>query len=69
MWVDGVPVLINTGKNDKPVSLERTNVQFFSAGQTARQNRLEFEPTYGSGVESPPYTQWFDVGHVYAALK
>ena len=69
VWVDGVPALINSGKNDAPVYDSRTNVMFFSSGQTARQNRLEFEPTYGGGYESPPYTQWLDIGHVYAAVK
>ncbi len=69
VWVDGVPALINSGKNDAPVYDSRTNVMFFSSGQTARQNRLEFEPTYGGGYESPPYTQWFDIGNVYAAVK
>ena len=57
------------GGNDAPVYDSRTNVMFFSSGQTARQNRLEFEPTYGGGYESPPYTQWFDIGNVYAVVK
>jgi hypothetical protein len=68
VWVDGAQALINTGANDPPRYLERTNVMFFSAGQTPWQDRLEFEPTY-TGYESPPYTQWFDIGHVTAAVR
>ncbi len=33
VWVDGVQALINTGANDPPKYLERTNVMYFSAGQ------------------------------------
>ncbi len=69
VWVDGVQALLNTGMNDQPLYTERTNVMFYSSGQTAQQNRLELEPTYGAGLQSPPYTQWFDVGHVTAAVK
>jgi hypothetical protein len=69
VWVDGVQALINTGQNDPPRYLERTNVMFYSAGQTARQNRLEMEPTYGSGTQSPPYLQWFDIGNITTAVR
>lgn len=69
IWVDGTRALINSGKNDPPTFTERTNVMYYSAGQVAKQNRLEFEPTYGGGTESPPYTQWFDIGHVTAGVK
>ncbi len=69
IWVNGVQALINSGVNDAPVYTERTNVMYYSAGQPAYQNRLEFEPTYGAGLEHPPYTQWFDIGHVTAAVK
>jgi hypothetical protein len=68
VWVDGVQALINTGRNDKPLSLERTNVMFYSAGQVAEQSRLQLEPTYG-GTESAPATQWFDIGRVTAAVR
>jgi len=44
-------------------------VMFYSAGQTARQNRLELEPTYGGGLESPPYLQYFDIGHITTAIR
>ena len=50
VWADGVAAPINSGKNDAPVYDSRTNVMFFSSGQMARQNRLEFEPTYGEGT-------------------
>lgn len=69
IWVDGVQSLINAGANDKPIYTERTTVQYFSPGQTPRQDRLEMEPTYGGGLEQPPYTQWYDIGHVTAAVK
>ena len=49
MWVDGVQALLNTGMHDQPLYLERTNVMFYSAGQTAYQSRLSLEPTYGAG--------------------
>ena len=53
----------------RPPPCERTDVTFFSAGQTGRQDRVEFEPTYGWGYESPPYNQWIDIGHVTAAVR
>ncbi len=68
VWVDGVQALINTGANDTPKYLERTNVMYFSAGQVARQDRLQFEPTY-TGFESPPYSEFFDLGHVMVAVR
>ena len=68
VWVDGATALLNTGANNAPVYDARTNVVFYSSGQTARQDRLDLEPTY-TGYESPPYTQWFDIGHVTAAVK
>lgn len=69
VWVDGVQALLNTGQNDQPLYRERTNVMFYSAGQTAYQNRLELEPTYGAGLQSPPYVQWFDIGHITTAVR
>jgi len=44
-------------------------VMYYSAGQQAYQNRLELEPTYGGGSQSPPYSQWFDIGHITTAVK
>jgi hypothetical protein len=69
VWVDGTQVLINSGRNDPPSAVERTDVMFFATGQTGRQDRIEFEPTYGGGYESPPYNQWIDIGHVTAAVR
>lgn len=69
IWVDGQPVLMNSGRNDAPSASVRTDVMFYSAGQTGRQDRVEFEPTYGWGYESPPYDQWMDIGHVTAAVR
>lgn len=69
VWVDGVQAMLNTGQNDPPFYPVRSNVQFYSSGQTAKQNRLELEPTYGAGLQSPPYTQWFDIGHITAAIR
>lgn len=64
VWADGVPVLLNTGANNAPTLTAVTNVQFFSAGQTAAQDRLQWYPTYGGGSQSPPIQQYIDCGHI-----
>lgn len=69
IWIDGQQVLINTGKNEAPSKLELTDVMYYSSGQTAQQSRFTFESTYGAGSESPPVTQWFDIGHVTVGTK
>ena len=69
IWIDGQQALINTGKNEAPSKLELTDVMYYSSGQVAQQSRFTFESTYGAGSESPPVTQWFDLGHVTAGTK
>lgn len=73
VWMKGgqygttwTPVQINNGVYGVPNQTVRTDVQFFSAGQTAQQTKCEFAPTFAGNNESPGQVMSIDWGHFIA---